>query len=161
MKKHPLLSPSKGWLKRLYDLNDQQKLHPISVHIPNGMMPVAGLFMSMGCLFKVQALVVAAYCNLAVIFLFMPGVILTGYASWQHRYKGARTSLFQTKRLCSALVFLGSGLILLFQTLHPVQVDHLTAASWAVTASYLLLLIPTIIAGALGGKLVFGGRKKI
>jgi len=161
MKRHPLASPAKSWLIRLYDINDQQKLHPISVHIPNGMVPVAGIFMATGCLFEMQALVVAAYCNLAVIFLSMPGVILTGYASWQHRYKGAKTSLFRTKRLCSGLVFLGSGLVLLFQTLYPVKADHLTAAGWALTAAYLLLLIPTIIAGFLGGRLVFGGRKKM
>lgn len=152
--------PAQSLLQTLYRLNDHNLFHPISVHVPNGMVPVAGLFMAMGCLFRVQALVSAAYLNLGVIFLAMPAVIATGFASWQHRYRGARTPLFTTKLACAALVFVFSGLILAFQTLYPVDVQHLTPRDWWVVAFYLLLLIPTIRAGFLGGKLVFASRNK-
>lgn len=151
----------KHWIHRLYNFNDRRLLHPMAVHIPNGMVPVAGLFMALGCLFNAQSLVMAAYLNLWVIFLAMPGVILTGVASWKHRYKGIKTPLFQTKIGCSILVLLMSGLILCFQTLHPVSVDNLSLTDWGITGSYLVLLIPTARAGALGGRLVFGGRKKL
>ncbi|SCY07756.1 hypothetical protein [Desulfoluna spongiiphila] len=161
MKPHPHGHPKPKWLLGLYRLNDQRQLHPIAVHIPNGMVPVAGLFMAAGCLLEVQGLVFAAYVNLAVIFLSMPGVIATGIASWQHRYKGASTPLFRTKLICSVLVFAGAGLILLVQTLWPVNVHRLTTSAKILAAAYLLLLAPTIRAGSLGGKLVFGGRKKV
>ena len=154
---HPLTT---RWLHPVYRFNDTKLLHPISVHIPNGMVPVAGLFILSGCLFHIQALVMAAYLNLGIIFLAMPGVMVTGFASWQHRYKGARTRIFHTKIICSGLIFLLSGIILLVQTRHPVTVDHLTGFDWGIVAAYLLLLIPTVRAGALGGILVFGGRKK-
>ncbi|BCS97696.1 hypothetical protein DSLASN_33280 [Desulfoluna limicola] len=146
---------------RLYNFNDRRLLHPMAVHIPNGMVPVAGLFMALGCLFNVQSLVMAAYLNLWVIFLAMPGVMMTGTASWKHRYKGIKTPLFRTKIGCSILVLLMPGIILCFQTINPVHVDNLTASDWGVTGAYLALLIPTARAGALGGRLVFGGRKKL
>lgn len=161
MKPHPRRRPKPAWLLALYRQNDRYQLHPIAVHIPNGMVPVAGIFMAAGCLFQIQGLVFAAYVNLAVITLSMPGVILTGIASWQHRYKGATTALFRTKLVCSALVLAGAVLILLFQALYPVNVHRLTGSAKALVAAYLLLLIPTIRAGSLGGKLVFGGRKQI
>ena len=160
MKPHPHGHPKPKWLLGLYKLNDRYQLHPIAVHIPNGMVPVAAFFMVAGCLLDIQGLVFTAYVNLAVIFLSMPGVIVTGIASWQHRYKGAATPLFRTKLICSVLVLAGAGLILLFQTLYPVNVHRLTASGKTLAAAYLLLLAPTMRAGALGGKLVFGSRKK-
>jgi len=146
--------------RQIYNFNDNRLLHPMAVHIPNGMVPVAGLFMALGCLFNAQSLVMAAYLNLWVIFLAMPGVILTGVASWKHRYKGIKTPLFRTKIGCSVVVLLMSGIILCFQALNPIDVDNPTPTDWGVTGAYLALLIPTARAGALGGRLVFGGRKK-
>ena len=133
----------------------------MTVHIPNGMVPVAALFMAAGCFFSVQALIWAAFYNLAIIFLAMPGVMITGAASWKFRYKGASTPLFKTKIFCSILLFVVSGAILLWQILRPINPQHLTIESWAMVAAYAALLAPTARAGALGGKLIFAARKKI
>ena len=161
MEKRAMPAKATGQTLRLYQFNDTKHLHPIAVHVPNGMVPVAGLFMWIGCLFQYQPMVQAAFYNLVVIFLAMPGVVLTGAAVWQHRYKGASTPLFRSKIICSGLVFLLAGATLLAQLLYPVEVAHLSFSDWAIATAYLLLLIPTARAGTLGGKLVFGARKKI
>ena len=161
MEKRAMSVKATGRILHLYRFNDTKHLHPIAVHVPNGMVPVAGLFMWIGCLFQYQPMVQAAFYNLVIIFLAMPGVVFTGAASWQHRYKGAPTPLFRTKIICSILVFLLSGITLLAQLLYPIEVTHLSLTDWAIATAYLLLLFPTARAGVLGGKLVFGPRKRI
>ena len=146
---------------KLLRLNDTKLLHPMAVHIPNGMVPVAALFMGAGCLFKFQPLIWAALFNLGMIFLAMPWVLLTGVASWKFRYRGAKTPLFKTKIRSSIVLFAGSGAIIVWQIFRPVSAESITPEAWAMAAAYAALLIPTAWAGSLGGKLVFGPRKKL
>lgn len=133
-------------------------LHPITAHFPNGILPAVLIFLCICVLFQIPVLEKVAFYNLIFVLVMLPAVLVTGFAEWQQRYKGAKTALFITKILC-AIVVLGSVNILVFWRLIDPQV--------AMTGSpyqYVYLGIAAVmlgaagIAGHLGGKLVFAGR---
>ena len=138
----------------------EKHLHPISVHTPNGIIPVAVIFLLLGVLFQSSGLETAAYLNMIVAFLSMPLVILTGYAAWQKKYAGAKTPLFIIKISASCLVTVILLGLIVWKSLQP---DILTTASsgrWLFLLWALILFAAVGLAGHLGGKLVFGKKNK-
>jgi len=129
--------------------------HPISVHIPNGVLPLSALFLCLAMVFGCSSLATAAFWNLVFVAVFMPLVLLTGYNDWQRRYNGAVTSVFVTKIVCGAIVLCGTLLLAVWWAANPGILDTVSAAR------RLFLLIGTItvgaavLAGYMGGKLVF------
>ena len=65
----------------------EHHLHPIAVHSPNGIIPVAFLFMLLSIMFSSAALENAAFFNMIVVLLSMPLVLFTGYTAWQAKYR--------------------------------------------------------------------------
>ncbi len=129
--------------------------HPIAVHIPNGALPMTFVFALLALLFGSPALEVAAICNMAFILLAMPAVLYTGYVSWQHKYNGARTDVFLTKIVCGALVTVLALLLLCWWVIDPAVARNGGAPGWIFLLLNLLTLGFAIIAGLMGGKLVF------
>ncbi|HID03806.1 MAG TPA: rubredoxin-type Fe(Cys)4 protein [Desulfobacterales bacterium] len=147
-------------MDKVTDLILKNHLHPISVHSPNGIAPVAFIFLVLAVLFQSTSLDSAAYYNLIAIFLSMPLVILTGYLTWQKKYNGAKTSVFKIKiaASCVATVIL-FGLIVWKiaqpDVLRNDSLDRFIFLCWS-----LVMLAAVGLAGHLGGKLVFAGKKK-
>ena len=56
----------------LYKQMLKHHAHPISVHFPNGVLPVAFIFMILAVLLESRALETAAYCNLVFVVLSLP-----------------------------------------------------------------------------------------
>ena len=138
----------------------QHHLHPIAVHTPNGILPMALVFTLVAVLFKLVNFEKAAFYSLIFVLLNMPVVIFTGYEVWQKRYQGALTSTFKIKIAASAVTLI---LLCLLGIWHAVQPEILTTASggrWV----YLMLTVIVVgavgAAGHVGGKLVFGARKR-
>ncbi len=134
-------------------------LHPISVHSPNGIIPVAVIFLFLGVLLQSSGLETAAYLNMIVALLSMPVVLVTGYATWQKKYNGAKTPLFMMKISASCVVTVVLFGLIVWKTVEP---DILTTASsgrWLFLLWSLLLLAAVGLAGHLGGKLVFDKKK--
>ncbi len=134
-------------------------LHPISVHSPNGIIPVAVIFLFLGVLLQSSGLETAAYLNMIVALLSMPVVLVTGYATWQKKYNGAKTPLFMMKISASCVVTVVLFGLIVWKTVQP---DILTTASsnrWLFLLWSLLLLAAVGLAGHLGGKLVFDKKK--
>lgn len=134
-------------------------LHPISVHSPNGMIPVAVIFLVLAVLVQSPSLDSAAYYNMIAVLLSMPLVLVTGYTTWKRKYNGAKTSVFKIKIAASCVATAILFGLIVWKTVQP---DVLTTASsdrglflmWS-----LLLLTSVGIAGHLGGQLVFAKRK--
>lgn len=147
-------------MDKVTDLILKNHLHPISVHSPNGIAPVAFIFLVLAVLFQSTSLDSAAFYNLIAIFLSMPLVILTGYLTWQKKYNGAKTSVFKIKMAasCVATVIL-FGLIVWKiaqpDVLRNDSLDRFIFLFWS-----LVMLAAVGLAGHLGGKLVFAGKKK-
>jgi rubrerythrin/uncharacterized membrane protein len=133
-------------------------LHPITVHFPNGILPLVLILLGIAVYFQAQSLEVAAFYNLIFVLLTLPLVLLTGFVEWQKRYKGVKTWIFIVKIIC-AIVVLGLVNVLVFWRILDPQVAS-AGSPWQMIYLGLAggVLVAAGLAGHLGGKLVFGGR---
>ena len=131
-------------------------LHPISVHTPNGVVPVAMVFLVLGLLLQYAPLETASFFNLIFVLLGMPAVIFTGFVAWQKKYRGAKTALFKTKLACSAVVMVLLSLMVFWRFIDPQIGISGGSGGWIYIGLGGVVLAATGIAGHLGGKLVFG-----
>ena len=144
---------------RLYRIKIQMLLkhhaHPVSVHIPNGVLPLSFVLMILSTLTGVTSLATAAHINMVFVVLTLPFVLFTGYIEWQKRYKGLRSSRFITKIICACIVTLTSVLLVLWWLVNPDILQTTSLARNAFLFIGLIMLAAAVIAGLIGGKLVF------
>ncbi len=135
-------------------------LHPISVHGPNGIVPVAVAFFVLALLFNSTSLEAATYFNLIAVLLSMPLVLATGYLTWQKKYKGAMTSLFKIKIIAGiAATVILFGLVV-WRMIQPDIFTNGTSDRYLFLGWSVLLLAAVGVAGHLGGQLVFARKKE-
>ena len=148
-----LAPPSKH--DRIYQLMVKHHVHPISVHIPNGLLPVSVLFIFLAVIFKFTGLSQAAFYNLIFVVFSMPPVLFSGVIVWQKKYNGAMTTLFLTKIICGGVVSLTAVILVIWSIVDPgvlaLTSDHLVAFLFV----NMVMLGASVTAGFLGGKLVF------
>jgi len=130
-------------------------VHTISVHIPNGVLPVAVLFAILAALCDTPGFQTVAKYNMIFVVLTLPAVLFTGYIEWKKRYKGALTTRFVQKITSAAVVSVTSVIIVIWWLVNPGVLD----ASLPVKSIFLLLhfiaLAAAGYAGLIGGKFVF------
>ncbi len=129
--------------------------HPVSVHIPNGVLPVSFVLMILSTLTGATSLATAAHINMVFVVLTLPFVLFSGYIEWQHRYKGLRSSRFITKIICAGIVTVTSVLLVLWWVSDPGILQTASLARMAFLFIGLIMLTAAAIAGWIGGKLVF------
>ncbi len=140
---------------RIYQAMVKHHVHPISVHIPNGVLPVSVIFIFLSAIFKFSSLAQAAFYNLIFVVFSMPVVLFSGIVVWRKKYNGALTKLFLIKMICGGLV---SALAMIFVIWSIVDPGVLTGTSTHFGAFLfinIIMLAAAVIAGFLGGKLVF------
>ena len=98
-------------------------LHPISVHFPNGVLPVAVIFTGLAILFNHAGLQEAAYYNLIFVVLTLPAVLFSGYISWHKRYRGAMTKIFVIKIVCAVISSVAAVGLLVWRYNDPAVMD--------------------------------------
>lgn len=126
-------------------------LHPIFVHIPNGVVPVSFAFIFISLISGgLPSLEKAAFFNLIFVLLSMPLVALTGFVSWKKKYSSAMTSVFKTKIVCS-LVLTSCVFVSVIWRLF----DDAAGSSWIYLILNAIILASAGLAGFMGGKLVF------
>lgn len=133
-------------------------LHPITVHFPNGVLPVVLVFLCLGTYFNIAALEVAAYYNLIFVLIMLPVVMLTGFIEWQKRYKGIKTAIFITKIICSIVVIASANVLVFWRVIDPAVASESSPAQLIYLGIAAVMLGAAGIAGHLGGTLVFGPR---
>ncbi|MCF8110464.1 MAG: rubredoxin [Desulfobacteraceae bacterium] len=130
--------------------------HPVSVHIPNGVLPVSVLFVLLAIVFSAETMASAAFYNSIVVLLSMPLVIYSGYNAWQRKYGGVLSTIFIVKIIAAATVAVTCLLVVIWHIFDP---DMLVEAGTGSRAGFFLLnlvmLAAAVIAGFIGGKLVF------
>ena len=127
--------------------------HPITVHIPNGVLPVTVLFLAIAILFKSGSFDVAAFYNLTVVLLAMPVVLFTGYVEWSTRYQGSWSLLFITKISCGIVVFVSAIVLFAWRAIDPNV--SIGPDRYLFFLLHIIMLAAAAVAGHLGGKLVF------
>ena len=131
-------------------------LHAISVHTPNGVIPVAIVFLVLAMFFTISSLELASFFNRIFVLLSMPAVILTGIISWQIKYKGAKTWVFKTKLACSFVVLILITLMVVWRFIDQSIAMSGGTSSLVYLALGGIILAAAGIAGHLGGTLVHG-----
>ncbi len=140
---------------RLYQLMVKHHVHPISVHIPNGVLPVSVLFILLAVVFKFTGLSQAAFYNLICVVFAMPVVLFSGVIVWQKKYNGVMTKLFLTKMICGGVVSLTSMILVIWSIVDPGVLTLTSAHLVAFLFVGMVMLGAAVTAGFLGGKLVF------
>ncbi len=149
---------SSTFFSKFIDFSLKHHLHPITVHFPNGVLPVAVIFLALAFFFNMGMLETAAYYNLIFVLVMLPVVLLTGFIEWRKRYKGIKTAIFITKIFCSLIVLALTG-ILVFWRLIDSQVMAAESPSRLIYLGIAVALLAVAgFAGLLGGKLLFGRR---
>ncbi len=153
------MDKSSFMVEKITALIVEKHLHPITVHGPNGIIPMAFLFLVIAIFFQFPLFESAAYFSMLFVLLNMPPVLLSGYLTWQKKYNGVRTSLFKMKiaASCVATVIL-FGLIL-WKIVQPdvlsnASLDRFIYLFWAM-----VMFAAIGVAGHFGGQLVFANKK--
>lgn len=151
------------FLLKAYTLASEQivkhHLHPIMVHTPNGILPMALVFLLITAFFGLPLFETAALYSFVFVLISMPLVLFTGYEVWQKRYRGAMTPIFKVKISASIVTVILLFTLILWRVVQP---DIMTTASngrWVFLFLSLVLVGAVGGAGHMGGKLVFGNRK--
>jgi len=140
------------------DLFVRHHLHPISVHFPNGILPVVFAFLAISVWFNIASLEAAAFYNLIAVLLALPLVLLTGYLEWQKRFKGIKTSIFIIKMICGLVVLASTNVLVFWRIIDPGVAAADSPVKWIYLGIAAVLLGAAGLAGHLGGKLSFGTR---
>ena len=129
-------------------------VHPITVHVPNGVLPVAILFLVLSMLFQATGLEAASFYNMIIVVLVMPKVLFTGYNDWKHRLGGNLTNLILTKMICGATVFLLGLFLVVWRWVDPMVALAYSQSRMTYLFLHLVILGAAALAGYLGGTLI-------
>ena len=138
--------------RRWIDLAIENHAHPISVHIPNGVLPIAVVMVLLAAVFDMPMLGKAGFYNMVFILLSMPAVLFTGYLHWQYKFGGHMTALFRNKLISGAVVSALAFILVLWGMIDP-QVTK--QPGFIYVSLHLVMLGVAAYAGYLGGRLVF------
>jgi hypothetical protein len=139
----------------LFEMMTKYHGHPVSVHIPNGLLPVTILFIFLSALFSIKGMTTAATYNLGVVALSMPLVLFFGWVDWQNRFNGAITNVFIIKIACGIIVTVTAWFLFIWLLVNPAVVTTAQPSRVAFFMINLIMLGAAITAGWYGGKLVF------
>ena len=157
-------APSPAKPKTPYDYITQAMTqlhaHPISVHIPNGLLPVSILFFFISAIFHHHGFGSAAVYNLFVVVLVMPFVLYSGINDWKNRFGGHFTTVFVTKMICGGIVSLLAPILLIWRLIQPELLLTPSVSRAKFIFLSLVLLAAAGVAGYMGGKLVFLPQSK-
>jgi hypothetical protein len=129
--------------------------HPISVHIPNGVLPVTVLFLFLASFFQLPTLGLAAFYNLIVVVIAMPLVFFSGYMDWKTRFGGHLNGLFIGKMTCGIFIFVLGLVLVVWRMVNPTVANADSGKRMIFLLLHLFILAAAGLAGYLGGRLVF------
>ncbi len=128
-------------------------LHPISVHTPNGILPVVAVLWIGAWIFGYDTFAKAAFINLIFVIAVLPFVVFTGFLEWQKKYNGALTLIFKIKIAAAAMTCLLSVISFIWYISEPNVLS--SSMAWLFILINILMLLSVGIAGHIGGKFVF------
>jgi uncharacterized membrane protein/rubredoxin len=151
------------FLHKLYTFASEQivkhHLHPIMVHTPNGILPMALIFLLITALWGSPFFETAAFYSFVFVLISMPLVLFTGYEVWQKRYRGAMTPMFRIKISAAIVTVVLLVVLVIWRAIQPDIVTTASNGRWVFLFLSLTLVGAVGAAGHIGGKLVFGTRK--
>ena len=149
--------------------------HPVSVHFPNGVLPLCLAFLTMAVLFNLvgfsfttegisitaEGLFFAAFLNLLGVTIIIPIVLFSGYVDWKYKYGGNFTRPFVTKMICGGIVLVIGVTLLIWRILGGDIFGWSAVSRWAFFLAHFVMLGAAGVAGYIGGEIVFGKYKNL
>ena len=151
----PAAAASVSKFDRLFDFMLKHHVHPVSVHIPNGVLPASVVFIVLAAIFNCSGLGQAAFYNLLFVVLTIPLVLFSGYLEWKKKYGGELTSLFIVKMICAAIVSLTAVILVVWFVIDPKEAAEPLYRKGLFLLVNFIMLAAAASAGFIGGKLVF------
>jgi len=127
--------------------------HPVLVHTPNGILPVAVILYLAAWIFDYDLLSRVAFINLIFVVAALPLVIFTGILEWKKKYNGAMTMMFKLKILAAILTTVSCVISFAWYFINPQVLSSPNV--WIFIFINIIMLAAAGIAGHIGGKLVF------
>lgn len=138
---------------RVTQLMVKHHAHPVSVHIPNGILPAAVMLFILAWAFDSDLFVKAGFINLIFVVLALPFVLFSGVIEWKKKYDQAVTNLFKIKIVAAALTATACLVSIVWYLINP---DVLASPKgWVFILINIVMLASAGVAGHIGGKLVF------
>jgi len=139
--------------ERIIGLMVKHHAHPVSVHIPNGILPAVVILFFLAWVFNTELFVKAGFINLIFVILALPFVLFSGIIEWKKKYNQALTTLFKIKIMAAALTTTACIISVIWYLINP---DVLSSSNaWIFILVNVIMLASAGIAGLIGGKLVF------
>jgi uncharacterized membrane protein len=144
-----------GKRRFLSDVYESARVHPISVHVPNGALPAALLFFYLGLATGDPALERCSVLLLGLVVIVLPISLASGVYEWKRRFARRKVGIFYWK-ITLATLTLAAGLSGGF--LRALTPEGGTG-QWVSAALFTAMLPLVVLLGHFGGKLVFEWRK--
>jgi rubredoxin/uncharacterized membrane protein len=129
--------------------------HPVSVHVPNGVIPFAFLFILLFLATGWKPLETAAFVNMIFVVLTLPFVLFSGYIEWQKRYRGFPGNRFIQKIIYASIVTSSAIFSVVWWLIDPDVLSSGSSERWAFVLLHVIMLGAAIMAGLIGGKFIF------
>lgn len=127
--------------------------HPVTVHLPNGVIPVAVALFIISWVYGAPLLVKAGFINLVFVIISLPLVLFSGFQEWKKKYNMARTNMFKIKILAAAVTTVACITSIIWYLMDPGVLA--SSKAWAFILINIVMLGAAGVAGHIGGKLVF------
>lgn len=130
--------------------------HPVPVHFPLALFPSAFASFLLYVFFGLIQLEHAAYIMLLLGMLAVPFALVSGIADWKIRYRGQMTRVFKIKIISAVAILLFSFPAVLIRLMYQeITFLPLNPGGWVYFTLLGAVLIPCVVVGHYGGKLVF------
>ena len=127
--------------------------HPVTVHMPNGVIPVAAALFILSWIFGSGLFASAGFINLVFVAIALPLVLFSGVLEWKQKYSQAATLIFKIKILSAAVTTTACLASIIWYLLDPGVLA--SPKAWVFILLNLVMLGAAGVAGHIGGKLVF------
>ena len=163
MKKWQGTEPLKGEVKQrpkpkpggLIGFILKHHVHPMTVHVPNGVVPLVVILIILAVFSDLAGMAHAAFLCLGFVVLSLPVVWISGLIEWKKKYRGSLTKIFKQKFISAAITTVCAVALLIWHILDPHSIEPGSAMRWPILILNFIMLGATISAGFVGGKLVF------
>lgn len=142
-----------GLFDKFAGLLSRGHAHPISVHLPNGVLPVALAMFVLAWLLSASPMATAGFYNLVFVMLALPLVIFTGFVDWERKYRKALTTIFMVKIVAAGVTFTACLISLVWYLFSPGVLG--SSEAWLFLLVNGIAVAAAGVAGHIGGKLVF------
>lgn len=146
--------------KLLQEMRTTFILHAVAAHFPNGLIPVAVIFMLLALVsadpyseHTVMHLLLVTLCMIPISFI-------SGVRDWRRNFHGAKAPIFRKKLILATTLFLLCGFSLILRLRYPDVLSHLGFATLLYGASLLLMLLLVTLLGHFGAKLAAQVKKQ-